>query len=452
MSIVEEDEIEKDEIEEDEIEEDEIEKDEIEEDEIEKDEIEEEEHSSSSDDVGGLTWLKRLEINPDVPVLKTKKVLKRCGSNCIRFISPDEEDILKCDLCKSSFHVKCTSFDEELFQLLKEKDSFRHVFWKCSTCKRKVRGPCSNGALMEMIEALQTRVANLESKAEKPTPKQGTTIMKTKIKHTPDVTHQVIVAKEDGKSFSWDTFAQKIKPKLQRVPVRNIKVSRDGSGVINFPDKTTRDDGLNKLKDQFNVHANNQPSRVLLPKITISNIDSNDYKPSDTLKLKQSICDKNPVLKDLIENGKVFEVLFIKEDYRKNRSCVAAVKVDQEIYDAIRSLNFQVFIDFSRCRVYDRYHVTQCYRCQKFGHTMINCTLKNDNTQVCRYCGGNHDGKSCTHKGNQSMYKCANCGHNHSTTYAGCKVLQNQVEYLASRTQGMEKFSKNDIRPNVIIT
>ena len=57
MSIVEEDEIEKDEIEEDEIEEDEIEKDEIE-----KDEIEEEEHSSSSDDVGGLTWLKLLML------------------------------------------------------------------------------------------------------------------------------------------------------------------------------------------------------------------------------------------------------------------------------------------------------------------------------------------------------------------------------------------------------
>ena len=183
------------------------------------------------------------------------------------------------------------------------------------------------------------------------------------------------------------------------MPISNIKVSKDGSGVINFPDKATRDDGLSKLKEQFNVHANNQPGRVLLPKITISNIDSNDYKANDTLKLKQSICDKNPILKELIEKGKIFEVLFIKEDYRKTRSCVAAVKVDREIYDAIRSLHFQVFIDFSRCRVSDRYHVTQCYRCQKFGHTKSNCTLKNESIQVCRYCGENHDGKSCVHKG-----------------------------------------------------
>ena len=60
------------------------------------DEIEQEVCSSSSNDVGGKTWLKRLENNPLFPVPKKKKkkklLLKLCGSNCVRFISDDEDD------------------------------------------------------------------------------------------------------------------------------------------------------------------------------------------------------------------------------------------------------------------------------------------------------------------------------------------------------------------------
>ena len=95
-------------------------------------------------------------------------VLRPCGSNCKRFLS-DAEDILVCDICKSSFHLTCTTFNNQVFQVLKEKDSFRDVFWKCSTCKVKAREPCSNSIVIEMIEALQTRVSNLEYKAKKST-------------------------------------------------------------------------------------------------------------------------------------------------------------------------------------------------------------------------------------------------------------------------------------------
>ena len=197
---------------------------------------------------------------------------------------------------------------------------------------------------------------------------------------------------------------------------------------------------------------NNRPHRNLLPKITIYNIDSNDYKSNDTLKLKQAICAKNPVLKDLIENNRTFDIMFIKEDPRRNRSSIAAVKVDIDIYKAIKSLNFQVFIDFSRCHVTDRIHVTQCYKCQRFGHMRNTCTTTSSATQVCRLCAENLDSKNCPNKGNYELYKCANCGLNHSATYTGCKVLQSQVFSIAGRTKGLEELSKNDIRPNVITT
>ena len=130
----------------------------------------------------------------------------------------------------------------------------------------------------------------------------------------------------------------------------------------------------------------------------------------------------------------------------------AVVKVDKLVYDEIRVLKYQLYVDFHRCRVRDRFYLAQCYQCQKFGHMKDNCPMKDTNAQVCMYCTGNHISKSCPHKGDVQRYKCANCGQNHSSTYFKCPFVQKQVDSLLSRTQGLEHMSKNDIRPHAIKT
>ena len=129
---------------------------------------------------------------------------------------------------------------------------------------------------------------------------------------------------------------------------------------------------------------------------------------------------------------------------------VAVARVDKEIYTMIQALKFHIFVDFNRCRVTDRFHVTQCYGCQKFGHVRINCPTKL--LLVCRYCSDQHDGRTCPFKGNFEKYKCSNCESNHSTTYAGCPVLKSQAFSLMQRTQGMESHTKNNLRSYVITT
>ena len=161
---------------------------------------------------------------------------------------------------------------------------------------------------------------------------------------------------------------------------------------------------------------------------------------------------KNPTLKSLVDEGKHFDILFINEDPRQSNSSYAVAKVDKDVYEAIRLLKFQIYIDFGRCRISDRFKVTQCYACQKFGHVKDNCPLKTQNRVVCRYCSGNHNGKDCSHKGDLARYKCANCGSNHSSTYPGCPVLQNQVDFLAKRTQGLETFTLSQLRRQTIVT
>ena len=221
---------------------------------------------------------------------------------------------------------------------------------------------------------------------------------------TEKITHQLIVTSDNKESLTKATFASKVKSNLRSVPINTIKVVKDGYGVIEFPDQAARDDGLSKLKDNFYVQPNNRPQRHLLPKVTISGIISNDYKSSDISNLKSAICEKNPILNDLISKGKVFDILFIKEDFRRANYSIAAVSVDEEVYHAIKSMRSKIFVDFNCCRVSDRFHITQCYNCQKFGHTRTNCPLNNSNIQVYRYCTKNHDSKTCTQKGSSYLF------------------------------------------------
>ena len=184
-------------------------------------------------------------------------------------------------------------------------------------------------------------------------------------------------------------------------------------------------------------------------KLTIFGLKSCDYSDENKSKLKDAIYEKNPSLKPYIDEGKIFDILFIKKDFRRDGYSFAALKVDKEIYTAIRQLKNYLYIDFSRCVVNDRLRVTQCYRCQQFGHLSSDCPSQ---TQVCRYCSEAHSAKDCPSKSKTNQYKCANCKLNHSSTYIRCSVLQSQVESLMKRTQGMESLAKNDLRPSAIIT
>ena len=157
-------------------------------------------------------------------------------------------------------------------------------------------------------------------------------------------------------------------------------------------------------------------------------------------------------INSLIEKGHTFDVLFVKDKRNDVPRATAVIKVDKKIYDEIRMLNYKIYVDFHRCKVHDRFHLAQCYKCQKFGHTKNNCPMKATDVHICRYCSGNHVSSTCPYKGDDEHYKCANCGQKHSSTYVKCPFVQNQVETLLHRTQGLEHLAKNEIRHHAIFT
>jgi len=89
--------------------------------------------------------------------------------------------------------------------------------------------------------------------------------------------------------------------------------------------------------------------------------------------------------------------------------------------------NKKVFIGMSRCSVKLHTAQTQCYNCQRFGHTAAKCNDK----PKCKNCAGEHDSRTCK----ADFHKCANCkGPHKATRPRACKTKDRVVMNSLRRT------------------
>ena len=77
-------------------------------------------------------------------------------------------------------------------------------------------------------------------------------------------------------------------------------------------------------------------------------------------------------------------------------------------------------------------HVKQCFKCQKYGHSAIECK----NEQRCLRCSGQHTVKQCAEP--KENAKCANCGRSHASVNKGCSSYQNAVVEATKRKQDIK--------------
>ena len=70
--------------------------------------------------------------------------------------------------------------------------------------------------------------------------------------------------------------------------------------------------------------------------------------------------------------------------------------------------------------------ITQCYRCQQFGHVAQHCQKQ----EKCVRCAGNHSVSKCTDKN----LKCTNCNGNHPASYRQCpQYIKQNTNYTQTR-------------------
>lgn len=104
------------------------------------------------------------------------------------------------------------------------------------------------------------------------------------------------------------------------------------------------------------------------------------------------------------------------------------IEVSPEVRTALRKRG-RVHIQYNSCRVKDFALPTQCYKCQKFGHTSKHCKSGKD---TCSQCGvDGHNYKSCP-KSKESRC-CANCTRasrpsNHSVSSNRCPIYKKACE------------------------
>lgn len=79
--------------------------------------------------------------------------------------------------------------------------------------------------------------------------------------------------------------------------------------------------------------------------------------------------------------------------------------------------------------------ITQCYRCQGYGHTALNCNLQ----FRCVKCSEEHQTGECKLKAGETEREtlfCVQCGANgHPASYRGCPKYKELMQRLNNRKQ-----------------
>ena len=92
----------------------------------------------------------------------------------------------------------------------------------------------------------------------------------------------------------------------------------------------------------------------------------------------------------------------------------------------------KVTLGLTSCKIYDRYNIKRCYKCQEYGHYAKECT---EQAPVCGKCGEEHNTWDCESQTN----RCINCVRSkcenflHATSSIECPTLIMQQEKLKKK-------------------
>lgn len=221
---------------------------------------------------------------------------------------------------------------------------------------------------------------------------------------------------------------------LGSIPVENVKQTKAGVMVLQFPNEAAKNDASAALADHINDDSEvvvSEP-RKLLPKLTVTGIPLNISDDELVAQMRA----KNHTIDSLVTSGSNFSLCFTKDKKVGDRvqSRIAVLKVSPEIRSVIMNNGGYIFLDLVRCKAYDRFWITQCFHCQKFGHMASDCPRK-ESSPVCCFCSGSHKGHLCTSKNSPN---CANCSSEGSSVAAGSRShfsFRNDCPYIKAQRQ-----------------
>ena len=195
-----------------------------------------------------------------------------------------------------------------------------------------------------------------------------------------------------------------------KLQVNMIGVSQKGNTFIHCPTKEASITLQTHIQSELAGHVVHS-LQDSLPSISIAGITETQWNPlhvtpEGITNFIQKLRDQNPFLDGLITDGETFNVIFMKPPNGVYNNFQIVARVSPKIRDAISAHWNRLFIGATSVRVYDRFYVKRCNKCNKFGHYKDNCT----ETSSCGICGvQGHESETCNHKTDTSRFSCINC-------------------------------------------
>jgi hypothetical protein len=293
-------------------------------------------------------------------------------------------------------------------------DMFKMLTFANVTIDNLAKGSDEILAIKSSINDLHDAIGNRSASNDQPANRTYSSVLKSGNKETviSDMGKQhivrdrqvLIVKPRPGVSVSEaETVIVKneISGALGSVPISNFRKTQRGAFVLELPDSKC----MNKAKDHLDNHFKddhnftvNKPLKVL-PKMTIIGVPSDMTNEN----IIDSICEKNDEINNYVRSGCTLSVVFSRATENEVKTVV--LKMAPEIRSTISDIGGFVHIGMVRCRAYDRFWVTRCYHCQKYGHISSKCPNINS-PPVCSYCSLAHKSQDCT---SRDALCCRNC-------------------------------------------
>ena len=246
-----------------------------------------------------------------------------------------------------------------------------------------------------------------------------------------------------------DVVKPKVETALKNIPVLDLSVNKKRTH-LHFETDDQLEQAKEVLSPFLEVSTFVEKEKKKDPRIMINDLDP-DLLEKDVL-LSEILSDKNEGVKRLTEEGHQVKVVHVNQSGR-----YAVVQVSPEVRKVIAERKDRLFLKLRQHMVKNRFYVTQCYHCQRFGHVAgsIYCPNK-DKEAVCSFCSGEHDTRQCPAKKNNdiSKMKCANCDHSgskedkrhaksHPASSNLCPFYVNAKARLMDTTSGVAAEEKN---------
>ena len=405
-------------------------------------------------------------------------------------LAVQKDELLQCETCNYSYHPFCSASTSQeklctktlLAQFNAKSTSKPNFSWKCNVCvitqdtaKKTDLAQVVHGLVLK-VDALTTALNNFKQE----TKQNNTTLANTLDSLGQDIKQDItsiqpLVPQSSTQRNPWaNTGAiQKLRSSFlvepsragnadiarineiaseKKIQVDKIGVSQKGNTFIHCPTEEASLNLRSHIEEELGLDV--YPLQDPLPSISITGITAIQWDvtqhetPEHFTNFTQKLRDQNPYLDSLITDGETFKIIFMKPPNVDYDNFQIVARVSPKIRDAISTHWNKLYIGAASVRVYDRFYVKRCNKCNNFGHYKDNCTQ----TSSCGICGvEGHESAICNHNADTSRFSCINCKRlnlthtGHTATSRKCPaylIAQKKVKGNIPYYQGINNTSR----------